>query len=150
MATNKMKKLLFLIIPAMMFSSCKKDDEIIIQNTCNQQDTIPEIKYFHYKTKLIYGDQDSNMVINFNENSFQRTYFIFQNNIPKKVIVDFENYMPFHDFEQNYNDSIYYPPLSCQTKIWILNNNKEIRIEAINPGSHYLFYKKKIVYLRRI
>ena len=145
-----MKKLLILLLSIGFFSSCQKDEEIIIQNNCcNQQDS-SDVTYLHYKTKLIYNDQDSNQVINVLEDEYSKNYFIFENRQPKRIYIDFEEFMPFSDVEITYKDSIYYPPLDCETKIWISNDKKEIQIIAKNPGSNYLFDKKRILYLKKI
>lgn len=148
-----MKKLILIISLGFLLSSCEKEEEIIIQNNCcNTPDSSvsKEVTYLHYKTKLIYNDQDSNKVINVLEQGYSKNYFIFENRQPKRIYIDFEDFVPFSDLNQPYSDSIYYPPLGCETKIWISNDEKEIQIIAKNPGHNFLFDKKRIIFLKKI
>lgn len=148
-----MKKLIIILSLGFLLSSCKKEEEIIIQNNCcHHQDSTKEVKYLHYKTKLIYNDPDSNKIIYLeNEQYFVgHNYFYFKNNLPTRIWIDFEEGVPFHDVIQNYNDSIFYPPLNCKTKIWLSPDGSEIQIIATNPGHKYLFDKKRIIFLKRI
>lgn len=149
-----MKKLILIISLGFLLTSCEKEEEIIIQNNCyHQQDsTKEEVTYLHYKTKLIYNDQDSNKVINVLEAGYSKNYFIFENRQPKRIYIDFEDFVPFSDLNQqySYSDSIYYPPLMCETKIWISPDEQEIQIIAKNPGHNFLFDKKRIIFLKKI
>ncbi len=145
-----MKKLILIISLWFLISSCEKE-EIIIQNNCyHQQDSTKEVTYLHYKTKLIYNDQDSNKIINVLEAGYSKNYFIFENRQPKRIYIDFEDFVPFSDLNQPYSDSIFYPPLMCETKIWISPDEQEIQIIAKNPGHNFLFDKKRIIFLKKI